>query len=72
MPEMQPVGSSNIEAIGYDDWEHRLTVKFKSGLVYSYQAVEKDTYDELMNAESKGRYFAQNIRDYYNFSKEGE
>lgn len=59
---MTPVESSQIIAIGYDEPVEQLFVKFKGGGIYRYDFVEKSRHDELMAAESKGRYFGKEIK----------
>ena len=54
--KMNPVESSNIEGIGYDNKNKHLWVAFKGNKVYRYDLVPRKTFEELMNAESKGRY----------------
>ena len=63
--EMIPVISSNIESIGYDEGVGSLYVKFKQGKVYEYEKVPSYIYDELMAAESVGKYFNQVIKNNY-------
>lgn len=60
---MKIVGSSTISDIDYvpDVW--KLIVTFISGEHYSYQPVYATTHTQLMNAESKGEYFAKHIRN---------
>lgn len=70
MPEMHYVDSTNIEAIGFDSSAQELHVRFlKSGLTYVYYGVEEWVFQELLRADSKGRYFASHIRDRYSSSK---
>ncbi len=65
----QSVSSSNIVSIGYDESSQILEVKFKSGDIYQYYNVPKDTYKTFMNTGSKGRYLHKYIRDRYKFVK---
>ncbi len=67
----QLVNSSNIYAIGYDANSRALEIEFSSGGIYEYYAVLPATYEGLMNASSKGRYFHLHIRDRYRFRKVG-
>ena len=69
MPDMIPVVSSNIEAVGFDDELEELTVEFKGGRLYSYDGVKRNVYDDLIKAPSVGSYFAANIRGFYNYTK---
>jgi len=55
--------SSQIAGFGYTPATQQLTIKFKhGGSVYDYQNVPQAVFDGLNAAESKGRYFGQNIR----------
>ncbi|CAN5265578.1 hypothetical protein BH20ACI1_BH20ACI1_11380 [soil metagenome] len=58
-----------LTSIGYDEKKKVLEVEFTSGGVYEYYDVDKETYDELMNADSLGSYFYHNIRDDYDYSR---
>jgi catechol 2,3-dioxygenase-like lactoylglutathione lyase family enzyme len=51
----------------YDALTQRLTVEFRSGKRYAYQAVPCQTFDDLLNAESRGRFFNEQIRDRFEF-----
>lgn len=64
-----PVDSSNISSIGFDEESSTLEVEFHSGAVYQYFDVPLNVYEGLMNASSKGQYFAQHIKGYYRFVK---
>ena len=54
-----------MRAVGYDVTQQILEVEFISGAVYQYLEVPAAVFDGLMQAESKGRYFNQEIRDDY-------
>jgi len=66
--ERIPVESSNLEAVGYDPNNGLLEIEFKNGRVYEYYEVPEYIYDELMSAESKGKYAHLNI--YKNFNQQ--
>ena len=65
----QPVESSNLKSIGYDEFLLVLEIEFKSGAVYRYYGVPSEVHDELINAESVGKYFNANVKSKYNFLK---
>ncbi len=70
MPEMIYVESKNIESIGYDAASQELHVRFlKSGETYVYYAVDEWVFVELMQADSKGKYFIANIKTNYQCGK---
>jgi hypothetical protein len=63
------VQSSNLKSVGYDPYTLRLEIEFHNGGVYVYNGVPAHVHAERMNAPSLGRYFAQNIKNQYAFSK---
>jgi hypothetical protein len=63
------VESSNIASIGYDSENEILEVEFNHGGVYQYSDVPQDVYEELMSADSHGKYFSANIRNDYEYEK---
>ena len=64
-----PVESSNIASIGFDEDSSTLEIEFLSSAVYQYFDVPFPVYEGLMEASSKGQYFAQNIKGNYRFVK---
>jgi hypothetical protein len=56
-------GSSSIASYEYDDETSTLTIEFKSGTKYDYYDVNSSLIDNFHTAESKGKFFAANIRD---------
>jgi hypothetical protein len=70
MPEMHYVDSKNIEAIGYDTNAQELHIRFlKSGETYVYYAVEEWVFNEMMQADSKGKYLNAKIKPNYQYGK---
>lgn len=67
--ERTPVDSSNITSIGYDENSNTLEVEFHSGAIYQYFDVPFNVYQGVMDASSKGQYFAQHIKGYFRFVK---
>lgn len=70
MIELTYVDSSNIDAIGYDEDNQELHVKFLSGGYYTYSGVPKEVFDELMNAPSKGSYLNREVKGVYQYAKQ--
>lgn len=60
---MISVYSSNIRSIGYENGI--LYVRFIRGGLYSYSGVPLNEFNALMNASSKGSYFAHHIKSFY-------
>jgi hypothetical protein len=59
--------SSTIKNLVWND--DRLTVEFKSGSTYIFEAVPKQVYDEFMLAESLGKFFASKVRGKFDVMK---
>jgi hypothetical protein len=64
-----PVESSNIADVGYDSSSQTLEVGFLNGTVYQYFDVPPTVHQELMSADSHGKYFSANIKNHYRFVK---
>lgn len=67
-----PVKSSTMTHVLYNLSERVLLIKFTSGVVYSYYNVPETVYRALMAAESKGRYFNQNIKSFFTAERTSE
>lgn len=63
------VESSMIASVGYDEENEILEVEFNSGQVYQYFEVPREVFDELLQAESKGRYMKSSVIDCYPYTK---
>lgn len=63
------VESSNIESIGYDSKSQTLEIEFLNGSIYQYFDVPERMYNELMSADSHGKYLNANIKGVYRYSK---
>lgn len=59
------VSSSSVASVGYDPKTQTLELEFHSGSVYEYSEVPPEVFQGLMEAPSKGRYFANEIRGQY-------
>jgi len=70
LPEMAPVKSSNVEAIGHAGDE--LFVRFKSGGTYIYSGVSAAMHKLVMEADSIGKFVASEIRGKYESRKHDE
>ena len=65
------LNSTALDAVTYHSQAKELEVSFASGSSYLYQAVEPETFEELLSAPSAGRYFSQAIRNTYSYRKLG-
>ena len=64
-PTMNPVVSSVIAAVGYDEPNSALYIDFNKGSRYRYTGVPASVFRSLLSAASKGSYFWRHIRDRY-------
>jgi KTSC domain len=56
-----PVVSTVFTSVAYDEGAHQLYLTFHSGKTYRYFEFPAHQYDELLVAESHGKYFRTNI-----------
>ena len=65
-----PVKSTQIKTVGYDSASKKLAVTFNNGAVYHYDEVPPHVHDDLMKADSIGRFFGARIRGHYKHTKQ--
>ena len=66
--EMVKVVSSNVAAVGYEGKD--MYVDYKNGS-YVYKNVPKKVYDDLLKAESKGKYMWAYVKGKYEYKRLG-
>lgn len=59
---IEPVVSSNLAGIGYDGLTHTMAVQFKSGAIFHYPNYDPVNAILFMEADSKGAFFAREIK----------
>lgn len=59
------VKSTSIKSVGYAKRRQVLEVQFQTGSIYQYKGVPPEVHQALMATDSKGKYFAANIRNVY-------
>ena len=60
---LEAIVSSNLQAIGYNPEKRILAIQFKhGGDIYHYADVTPEKAAEFYGAESRGRYYALNIK----------
>lgn len=69
MPEMIPVSSSNVSALGFDDTEQIVYVEFMNGSIYIYKGVSKNEFEGLLNAPSIGSYLHRNFKNFFPYER---
>jgi hypothetical protein len=56
-------------SIGYDQDTQTLEVEFHKGRIYQYFDVQQPVYEEFINAGSKGKYLATQIKGNYRYAR---
>lgn len=70
--ERQPVVSSALASVGYQEASQILEVEFVEGGVYQYFGVPGHVHAGLMAADSHGTYFGTHIRNVgYRYARVG-
>lgn len=60
--QREAIESSSIAEIGYDPTRQILLIAFKTGEVFHYGSVPLEKVVEFYAAESRGRYYSQQIK----------
>lgn len=63
------VKSSNLDSIAYDETFKFLFIKFHQGGTYKYLGMPKNIFEELLKAESHGKYHAKHIKKNFKYEK---
>ena len=58
-----PIDSSAMKGVLYDAAAETLSIQFPTGDVWDYSGVPAETFEGLMEARSKGRFFVEQIKD---------
>jgi len=61
--------STSLNAAIWQGQNAFLELEFQSGAIYRYLGVPEEVYQELLCAESRGRYFNQRIRNRFSYVK---
>jgi len=65
----QPVVSSTVESVGFDDDSSTLEIAFVDGSIYQYFDVPRAVYDMMLQADSPGGFLHQQIRGVYRYAR---
>ncbi|MFO1012975.1 MAG: KTSC domain-containing protein [Caulobacteraceae bacterium] len=63
------ISSDAIRTIRYDAGRQKLFVRFVDGDEYVYVGVPGEVHRSFVDAASKGRFFAHEIRDQYPYNR---
>ena len=64
--------STNIYSVSYDPRREILIVRFRNNTRYRYFDVPESVFQDLLDAESHGKFFHKNIRNVFVFEKMGD
>jgi hypothetical protein len=67
--DWEPIESKLLAAAAYVAPRRILYLRFQTGEIYRYFTFPADLYLELLEAESKGRYFLSHIRNRFPYQK---
>ena len=63
--KMQPVRSSKINLIGYDEITHKMRVSFLQNKPVDFCYVPEDVFSAFLNARSKNRFYKRHVLNQY-------
>lgn len=63
------VSSTNLSRVRYDDSKNILEIEFQGGRVYQFFDVPKQVFEDLLNAESNGKFFHEQIKGHYRYAR---
>lgn len=61
--EYMDISSSTIKSVVYNSDTRNLFIRFQTGAEWVYEGVPSLIFDHFMKSESKGQFFAKNIKD---------
>jgi hypothetical protein len=67
--DWQPLESKLLASSAYDTGKRTLYLRFRSGDVYRYFEFPEARFQDLLNAESQGRYFLSHIRNHFRYER---
>jgi hypothetical protein len=70
--DREPVKSTSIASMGYDELSRTLEIEFRSGSVYRYYDVPGQIYTDLLAASSLGRFVNNKIKPHFAYKEISE
>ena len=67
--EWQSFESKLLASSAYNAGKQTLYLRFRSGDVYRYFEFPAEQYQQLLSAESQGRYFLSDIRNQFRYER---
>lgn len=65
--EMRNLKSGMVDTVFWNN--NTLIVRFNTNQVYAYEGVPQHVYTNMIAAQSKGRFFLQEIKNRYAFTR---
>lgn len=69
LPDRAAVQSRSLASMAYDHDQGILQIEFRGGTIYQYFHVPRQTYQDLLQADSKGTYFNRHIRSFFRHAR---
>lgn len=66
-----PVASSSLVSVGYDEQAQTLEIEFNNGGIYQYYNINSGLFEQFMQAPSKGQFLHVYIKNAYAYSRVG-
>lgn len=66
-PELTPVKSSHVQALGYDKQRQEMYVLFKNGDYLRYPGISEAIYGTILGSPSVGGSIHEHVRGKFNF-----
>ena len=58
-----PIDSDHMAGARYNSIDRILTIRYKNGYVYAVHGISPADHQAFMDADSKGEYYHQNLKD---------
>lgn len=69
LSDLVAVQSRLLAGIAYDHHRAVLQIQFPGGTVYQYFHVPRQTFQDLLQADSKGAYFNCRVRSFFRYAR---
>ncbi len=69
---IKDVDSSAIKSVAYNADESKMWLRFSGGSLYEYREINSQIVNDLLDAESKGKFFREIIKDKFEYEKVNE
>lgn len=67
--DMQPIISSNVKEVGFDEKTNTMRITFSNGGTYEAPGITQSDFDSFLASKSKGSHFAKVLKKAFIWSK---